>query len=50
LATLPVTLSAPLGLLLTVLRAIPQAIVQTYFIVAWTLGYLGLIEGNAEMR
>jgi hypothetical protein len=50
LATLPVTMSAPLGLLLVVLRAVPQAIVQTCFIVAWTLGYIGIIEGNAELR
>jgi hypothetical protein len=50
LATLPVTMSAPLGLLLSVLRAILQAIVQAYFIVAWTLGYIGIIEGNAELR
>jgi hypothetical protein len=44
LATLPVSLSAPLGLLLTLLRAIPQAIVQTYFIIVWTLGYIELIN------
>jgi hypothetical protein len=50
LTGLPVNLSAPLGLLLTVLRAIPQAIVQTYFIIAWTLGYIGIVEGNTEMR
>jgi hypothetical protein len=50
LTSLPVNLSAPLGLLLTVLRAIPQAIVQSYFIIAWTLGYIELIKGNAEMR
>lgn len=43
LSTLPVATSAPLGLLLTVLRAIPQAVVQTYFIVAWTVGYLALV-------
>ncbi len=43
LSTLPVALSASLGLLLTVLRAIPQAVVQTYFIVAWTVGYMALV-------
>jgi hypothetical protein len=43
LSTLPVATSAPLALLLTVLRAIPQAVVQTYFIVAWTVGYLALV-------
>jgi hypothetical protein len=46
LSTLPTGLRTPLGLLLAVLRAVPQAIVQTYFIVAWTLGYTTLVASN----
>jgi hypothetical protein len=49
LTTLPVSQSAPLGLLLTLLRAIPQALVQTYFIIAWTVAYMTLTEqGRSE--
>ena len=43
LAPLPGSLSLPLAILLILLRTIPQAVVQGYFIVAWTVGYTALV-------